>query len=63
MLKIKHCPADCLSLTSGGMSLVYTGRWGDNSVTLPAVLTRAIPEVLVPVQQLTLSMTSVAQVT
>ena len=54
--------SSCLFLISGEMFLVYTGRLGDNSVTLPAVLTLGIPEVLVLVQQLMLSMTSVAQV-
>ena len=54
--------SSCLFLISGEMFLVYTGRLGDNSVTLPAVLTLGIPEVLVLVQQLMLSMTLVAQV-
>ena len=55
--------SSCLFLISGEMFLVYTGKWGDNSVTLPAVLTLAIPEVSVLVQQPMPSMTSEAQVT
>ena len=54
--------SSCLFLISGEMFLVYTGRLGDNSVTLPAVLTLGIPEVLALVQQLMLSMTLVVQV-